>query len=297
MRVNPNFTPDILNDLYQSQAQEQTLIEELSTGRRVNSPSDDPEAAAEDVQNQASQSQIDQYVQNTNSLEGMFETADSALSSVVTALNQAISLGTQGANGTLSTSQQQSLAQQVQDIQNQVVQLANSSYQGNYIFGGTDTQSPPFALDSTQLSGATYSGNNDVNNVEIAAGLSIQTNVPGSQIFTGPGGGVLGSLQQLVTALQSGNAANIGSATSQITSSLNYMSQQRIFYSSATSQLTSTQASLQQEQVNLQTEDTNLVGADLATVATALSQAQTTQSATLAALAQVIPQSLLDYLK
>src|SRR5271168_853613 len=170
MRVNPNFTPDILNDLYQSQAQEQTLIQELSTGRRVNSPSDDPAAAAADVQNQAAQSQDDQYVQNTNNLDGMFQTADSALSSVVTALNQAISLGTQGANGTLTAAQQQSLAQQVQAIQSQVVQLANTSYEGSYLFGGTATQTAPFAMDSTELSGVSYSGNNSVNNVEIAQG-------------------------------------------------------------------------------------------------------------------------------
>ena len=296
MRVNPDFTPDILNDLYQSQAQEQTYIEELSTGRRVNSPSDDPQAAAADVQNQAAQSQVDQYVQNTDSLEGMFQTADSALSSVVTAVNQAISLGTQGANGTLSSSQQQELAQQVQAIQSQVVQLANTSYEGSYLFGGTETQSAPFALDSTQPSGVSYTGNDGVNSVEIAQGTTMETNVPGDQVFMGAGGSVMGALQQLVTALQSGNGNTIGAATTQVSNSLGYLSQQRVFYGSAVDQLTANQSSLQQEQVNLQTEDTNLVGADMATVATDLSQAQTSQSATLAALAQIIPQSLLNYL-
>jgi len=54
---------------------------------------------------------------------------------------------------------------------------------------------------------------------------------------------------------------------------------------------------LQQEQVNLQTQETTLVGADMAAAATGLSHAQTQQSATLAALAQIIPQSLLNYLK
>jgi flagellar hook-associated protein 3 FlgL len=297
MRVNPNFTPDILNDLYQSQAQEQTYIEELATGRRVNSPSDDPAAAAADVQNQGAQSQIDQYVQNTTNLEGVFQTADSALSSVVTALNQAISLGTQGANGTLTSAQQQAIAQQVQAIQNQVVQLANTSYEGSYVFGGTATQSAPFTLNSAQPSGVTYNGNNGTNSVEIAQGTSIQTNVPGNQIFLGTGGNVMASLQQLVTALQSGNESNISAATTQVSGALNYLSQQRVFYGSAGDQLNANQSSLQQEQVNLQTQDTNLVGADIATVATELSQAQTSRSATLAALAQIIPQSLLNYLK
>jgi len=72
MRVNPNFAPDILNDVFQSQAQEQTDLQELSTGRRVNLPSDDPTAFAADVQNQAEQSQTDQYLTNTTNLEGLF---------------------------------------------------------------------------------------------------------------------------------------------------------------------------------------------------------------------------------
>jgi flagellar hook-associated protein 3 FlgL len=297
MRVNPNFTPDILNDLWQSQAQEQTYLEQLATGRRVNLPSDDPEAAAADVQNQALQGQTDQYLQNTNSLDGVFQTADSALSSVITALNQAISLGTQGANGDLSDSDRQAIALQVQGIQSQIVQLANTSYEGNYIFGGTATQSAPFTLDSTQPSGVSYNGNSGVNNVEIAQGRTIQTNVPGNQIFMGASGSVMGSLQQLVTALQSGDTDAIGAATAQVNTSLNYASQQRVFYGSAVDQLNNNQTSLQQEQVNLTTQDNTLVAADIATAATGLSQAQTQRSATLAALAQIIPQSLLNYLK
>src|SRR5208283_3888082 len=144
MRVNPNYTPTILTDLWQQQAQEQIDIQELATGRRVNVPSDDPAAAAADVQNQGLQSQVDQYLNNTSSLDGMLQTADSTLSAVVTALNRAISLGVEGSNGDLSTSQQQDIAQQVQSIQSQIVQLANSSYQGNYLFAGTADQSPPF---------------------------------------------------------------------------------------------------------------------------------------------------------
>jgi flagellar hook-associated protein 3 FlgL len=297
MRVNPNYTPDILANLWNSQAEEQTAIEQLSTGKRVNVPSDDPAAAAADVQNQALQSQNDQYIQNTSNLDGSLQTADSTLSSVVTVLNQAISLGVQGANGGVSSADQQALAEQVQSIQSQMVQLANTSYQGSYLFGGTASQSAPFALDSTQPSGVLYSGNSGVNNVEIAPGSSLPVNVPGDQIFQGAGGSVMGSLEQLVTALQSGNATNIGTATTQVGSALSYLSQQRVFYGSAISQLNANQSFLQKEQVSLQTQETSLVGVDLATAATNLSQANAAQTATLAALAQIIPQSLLNYLK
>jgi flagellar hook-associated protein 3 FlgL len=297
MRVNPNYTPSILADLSTTEAQEQTYTQELATGLRVNMPSDDPAAAAADVQNQALQSQTDQYLQNTSNLDGLMQTADAALSSVVTALNQAISLGVQGGNSDLTTANQQELAEQVQSIQSQIVQLANTSYQGSYIFGGTATQSAPYTVDATQPDGVLYNGNTGVNKVDIAQGTSLQTNLPGSQIFQGAGGDVMGALQGLVTALQSGNTTNIGTATTQVGTALGYVSQQRVFYDSGMSQLNSNQSYLQQEQVSLQTQETTLVGADMAAAATGLSQAQTAQSATLEALAQIIPQSLLNYLK
>jgi flagellar hook-associated protein 3 FlgL len=297
MRVNPNIIPDLLNDLWNVQTQEQTATEQVATGRRVNMPSDDPAAAAADVENQAAQSETDQYLQNTSSLEGLFQTADSTLSSVVTSLNQAISLGVEGGSSDLSPSDLQALAQQVQGIQTQVISLANVSYEGNYIFAGTATTTKPFTLDATQPSGVLYNGNSGTNSTEIAEDRTIQVNLPGSQIFLGASGSVLGSLQQLVTALQSGDTTDIANATTQVSSALGYLSEQRVFYGNGMNQLDANQTFLQQENVNLQTQENSLVGANMAQAATNLSQAQTAYSAALAAIAKVVPESLLDYLK
>jgi flagellar hook-associated protein 3 FlgL len=297
MRVNQNFTPDILADLSISQSQEQTALEQISSGDLINEPSDNPAGAASLAENLAAQSQNDQYQQNTTSLEGLLQTADSTLSSVVESLNKAISLGTQGATSTISSENQQQIAEQVQGIQAEILQLANTSYQGSYIFAGTDTTTVPFTANSSSPDGATYNGNDSTNTVEIADGRSIQTNLPGSQIFQSSSANVMGSLQNLVTALQSGNTTSISTATNEVSSALNYVSQERVFYGNATDQLTSNQTFLQDEQVDLKSQENSLDAVDMAQAATNLSQAQVTQSATLAALAKVVPLTLLDYLK
>jgi len=297
MRVNPDYANDILNSIWQTQQQEHTATEQLATGKRVNMPSDDPTAAGEDVENQAIQSQVDQYLSNTTDLEGLLQTGDSTLSSVVSALNQAVSLGTEGANAGMSSSNLQAIAQQVQGIQSQMLQLANTSYQGNYIFAGTKTNTVPYTVNGALADGVQYNGNTEQNSVEIAEGRSVQVNLPGSQIFQNAGGDVFGALQQLITALQSGDSTAIGTATDQVTSALNAVSEQRVFYGNSINQLTANQTSLQQEKVDLQSQENNLVGADMATAATDLSQAQTTDQAALAALAKVIPVNLLDYLQ
>lgn len=297
MRVNPNFAPNILENVWQAQIQEQTALQQISTGRRVAVPSDDPSAFVGDIQNQAAQSRTDQYLQNTATLENLFQTADSALSSVVSSLNRAISLGTQGATGTLSAEDRQAIAQEAQGVMDQVLQYANTAYRGVYIFAGTASDTPPFVVDPTQASGIRYVGNSGVNNVEIAEGRSVQTNIPGSQMFQGLGADVFSNLHQLIDALQAGDTAAIGTATSGLNGSLNYVSQQRMFYGNQINLLNSNQSALQQEQVNLKSQENNLVGADFAKAASDLSQATTAHNAALAALAKVIPNSLLDYLK
>ena len=297
MRVNPNFSADILQDLYQSQNQEQTTIEQMSSGKLINLPSDNPAGASALVENQAVQGQTDQFLQNTSNAEGLLQTADSTLSSVIEALNRAVSLGVQGGSDTVSDSDRQAIAQEVQGIQSQVVQLANVSYQGNYIFAGTATNVAPFTLDSSAPDGVTYNGNDNTNTVPIAEGRSIQLNVPGDQIFQGAGGDVFGALQQLVTALQNNDINGVATATTALGGSLNYLSQQRVFYGNAVNQLTSNQGFLQQEQVNLQSQENSIDAVNLPAAATNLSQDQMTQSAALAALAKVLPVTLMDYLK
>jgi len=91
-----------------------TALQQVSTGKSVSVPSDNPAAAAAMVQNTIETGDVDQYTQNVSTLQTTVQSASSALSSVVTSLTQAVSLGTEGANGTNSSADLQALAQQVQ---------------------------------------------------------------------------------------------------------------------------------------------------------------------------------------
>jgi len=249
------------------------------------------------VGNQDQSDRVDQYLQNIDSLTSQVQTADTALNSVVQALTQAISLGVEGSTGTVSDANRQQIAQNLVGIQAQLVQLANTSLGGSYLFGGTASTAAPYTLDSTSPSGVTYNGNDQTNTVQIADGLNVQTNMPGSQLFQGPTANVFGALQQLITALQTGSTSGAQTATNQLRSAFDYLSGKRIFYGNTVNQLNSTQTFLQQEKVSLSSQATTLIGADLAKSATDLTRSQTAYNATLAAAAKILPTSLLDYLK
>ena len=296
MRIDPNLVPDILADLQQSQVSLNTALQQVSTGKSVNVPSDNPAAAADMVQNTIESGDVDQYTQNVNSVLSTVQSASSVLSSVVTSLTQAVSLGTEGANGTNTSSNLQAIATQVNGILSTVVSAANTSNGGSYLFGGTSS-STPYTADSSSSTGYTYNGNNDSNSVAIGDNLSVQVNIPGSQLFSNPSNNVIGSLSSLVSALQSGNSADIESATSAVDSAIGYVGQQQAIYGNAETKLNSQQTFLQQDTVTLSTQENNLIGVNEATAATDLSQAETDNSAALAAAAKVLPNSLLNYLE
>jgi flagellar hook-associated protein 3 FlgL len=282
--------------MQQSQTAVNTALQEVATGKSVNVPSDNPAASADMVQNNIETANVDQYTQNVSSMLSMLQTADSSIGSVVTSLTQAVSLGTEGANGTTNSTDLQAIATQVQGILQSVVAQANTSYQGTYLFGGTETSSTPYTLNSSSSSGYTYNGNNDTNSVAVGDDMNVQVNLPGSQIFSNANSDVLGSLSSLVSALQSGNSSQIETATSGVTTALNNVTQQRVFYGNAESQLNLQETSLQQETVNLTSQQSSLVDVNEAQAATQLSQAETADNAAEAAAAKVLPDTLLNYL-
>ena len=152
------------------------------------------------------------------------------------------------------------------------------------------------ALPGTEVANAyAYVGNSAVNNVPVGESLGIATNVPGNQLFTS-GANMIGSLNGLITALQSGTSAQIQTATTAVSTSLSSVSQQRVPLDNSISQLSSQESFLSQETLTLTTQQTALVGVNLATSATNLAQAETANSAVLAAAAKVLPQTLLSYL-
>jgi flagellar hook-associated protein 3 len=296
MRINPNIVPNILTDMQQTQSSVNTYLQQLASGLKVSKPSDDPAASANMVQNSIQAANVDQYTKNVSSVLTMAQSADSALSSVVTSLTKAITLGTQGANGTNTQANRDSIAQQLQGILTSVISQANTSYNGVYLFGGTITSTVPYSADSSSSTGYTYNGNDNSNSVQIGDNLSVQVNLPGSQIFSNSTTNVIGSLSNLISALQNGDTTAIGDATSAVTTALNYVSQQRVFYGNVESQLNSQDTYLQSETVSLTSQSKSLVGIDIAQVATLLAQAQTANSAAQAAAAKVLPNTILNYL-
>jgi len=281
MRVNPFYLSNLAAALNQSQANEQQLSAQLSSGVRVNSLSDDPLAAGENVLLLNQMQRDDSFTQTSSLVQGQLQMADSALGGVVTQLTQAIALATSANSGTLNGNDLQSISNQLAGIRDEVVALANSSYQGQYIFGGSQTATVPFSISNTSPAAVTYNGDTNVNSLVTPNGQRIQLNVPGNQIFTAGGANdVLGTLNRLVADFGSGQATSTAVAdTTALSTVLNFVSQQRVVLDNSLTRLTAATEAAGNEKMQLTTAQTNLMQADVANIATELSLSKTQQTA------------------
>jgi flagellar hook-associated protein 3 FlgL len=295
MRVNPNPFPDILAALNQTRQDQETALLQLSSGRRVSQPSDDPAAAAVLIQNRDQSTFNARYLSSLDSLQGQFQTADSTINSVVLALQRAVTLGVEGANGTLSDQDRAAITGELQGIQDQLLSLSNTSFQGRYLFSGTVTATPPFVKDNTVASGVRYDGNNAINTVQIGDGYRIAANQPGSQLFIAPGHDMFQSMTDLIQAMQSNTG--FSAAITSVRDSLDHLSGQRVFYGNAMNQGQSQSNYLGTAKLQLSRQENSLAGADIEAAASRLVNAQNSTNATLAALGRISQLSLFDYLK
>jgi flagellar hook-associated protein 3 FlgL len=297
MRVDPNLSSIVNAGIESTQQSLNTSVQQLASGQRVSVPSDDPWAAAENVQVLANQASVDRYTKSGDAVVSQAQMADSVLSSVVSELNQAITLGTQGADGSLTSANRAAVAAQVQGILAEVVSQANTTYNGTSLFSGTTNTTQVFVPDNSSPNGYTYQGNGGANQVTVGDNLQVNVNVPGDQIFTNSAGNVLGSLTQLISSLTSGSTTDIGDAVASLRNAITNVSQQRVIYAGVVNQVNAQESFLSQETISLTSQQQSLTGIDMPTAISNMTQAQTAHTAVLAAAAKVLPTSLLDYLK
>ena len=299
MRVDPNYITTLTASLDQSTNEEDTLTSELSSGLRVSTLSDDPVAVAQSTLLGNSIAQDDTFVQTASNESSRMQVTDSTLGEVVTQVTSAISTAVSGNNGTLNASDIASVAQQLSGIRDQVLSLANTSYQGQYLFGGSQGSTPPFTLDtSTNPATATYNGDNNVQFIQTPNGQNIQVNLPGSSVFGAAGTGVLGALNQLISDFSGGaTTATLTADTSALTTALGQLSSQRSTLDSALSRLQSSSTYTQTEVSQLTVAQSNLVAADPAAVASQLSTAETQHQALLSVINTLGSQDLFSLMR
>jgi len=312
MRISSSLlTDNLLSQMNQLQGQQIQLQNQVSTGLKVSLPEDDPAAMNQVLDLQSQDASNTQYQSNITQLQSTAATAATAMNSLQTITEQAGEIATE-AGGVNSSSQLASYATQVGSLIQEALQAANTQdAQGNYIFGGTINNKPPFSAttdSSGNVTAVAYKGNTAQSQTPIGPGQTVSTQVPGANSTgSGPAGLLADSasgadlfrdLISLQQNLSSGNTAAIKSTDSpNLTADENNIVSGIAANGVLQSTLESAGTAATQLGTSITTQTSNLTSADLATTLTQLDQTQTALQAAMQSGVMIMNLSILDFIQ
>ena len=294
-----------LANLDRTQQQINQAQAEVSSGYRVQSPSDDPAAVPSILELQSEIGMNQQIQNNLSSVTSELGSADSALQSAVQAVNTALTLATQGASSTSTASDRASLAEQVAGLQQTLVGISQTQANGRYIFSGDQDTSPSYQLDSSQPNGVRQLISPSSTRVIMdASGTAISVAKTAQEIFDARNsdgsdatGNVFAAVNSLLTALNNNDQAGAAQAASDLQSAGTYLNQQLEFYGQAEDRVTAASNLAQKFQTGQTAQLSGLRDADIPSVALQLTQSQLDEQAALSAEANIAQQkNLFSYL-
>ena len=201
--------------------------EQLSTGKQITKPSDEPDKASLVTRLESEIARQKSYQGNIKSVEIRLKAEETALNSTSDVMYRMKELAVQAANDTLGAADRKTISLEMTELRNQMLSLANSQdSNGNYLFAGSRVSQMPFAPDAKGV--LVYKGDQARMVVGVGDNRRMNQNIPGSDAFTnvvrddGKGGkvgvGFFQSLGDLIDAVKGNNRVAIQRGISEIDS-------------------------------------------------------------------------------
>ena len=162
------------------------LQEQISTGKKVNRPSDAPAGARLILSIRSETFRLDQYASNVQAATQSLNFNASTLESTANVLQRIQELTMQGVNATTDSDGRKIIAFEINQLVESILQSANSTRSGRYVFAGTATKTVPFEAtrnSNGDISAVTYKGNREKIEYPVGAGATVQVNQTGNEIF------------------------------------------------------------------------------------------------------------------
>lgn len=297
-----------------------TLQNQLSTGMKINKPSDDPVGITFALRYRSELDANEQYTKNVSTTMSMLEYTDTTIGQAGDIMQRARELLVRGANGALEQTSMDAIKVEIAQLYNQMVEIGNSSFNGKQVFNGELTGDKPYPTmgvdgtvdllaDPPLLKAFQVSSDNGSIKYELAAGMKLGINIIGNEVF-GEGisptatqaeiessDNVFLLLQRAHDMLSSGDQAGISNLIGQVDSRMNTMLTKRAEVGARVNRVSIVQNRLDDININLQTVQAKTEDADMAEVITNMKTEENVYQASLSVGAQLIRPSLVDFLR
>lgn len=293
MRITNNMVSrNSLASLQRSLRQVNEAQNRATTGKRVERPSDDPSASGSIMASGSSLRAIDQYKRNINSARARLDREESIMGAVAQMLERAKELGMGQGSSTADAQTRLTAKVEVDQLLATVVQLGNTSHEGEYLFGGDQSNVAPFSGTSSPFSAAPPTG---TRRAEISSALSVRTNHNGTEAFLNSG--VMASLEALSLALGANDQTAIQVSLSSLDSAHQAVQVVIGETGAASQQLDVATSNLDALDTSLRAFKSQLQDVDMEQAVTELVGRQTAYQAAMLATSRVMSLNLADYLR
>jgi flagellar hook-associated protein 3 FlgL len=292
-----------LDSLNRVEQEIQTVTAQVTSGYRIAQPSDAPDQISPLLKLQASLQHNKAVSQTLSTVQAQVSGADQTVTTALQLLDQALSIGAQGASSTATAATRLSLVSQVQGLQQQMVSLADTEVAGHYVFSGDQDTSPSYCYDSATNTVQRLITPTATRQVELANKTTSAVDQTAQDLFdhrnaddsTAPDN-VFAALSALAGALQNNDQAGIAAAESSLQTASSYLNSKQTFYGAVENRLASAISQIATENTSLQQQISSIRDTDEVQAALTLTSAETEQQAALAAEAHRPHSSLFDFL-
>ena len=286
---------NILSDLNRVNERLVRTQQKAASQREITRPSDDPYNTSRALALRTSMEGTQQYQRNIEDAQGWQETAEQALSTITEAIHRAHELATQGATDTTDPVARQAIAQEIDQLIESVKQSANTTYRGRYVFSGTTTDVAPYGATDAYAGSAT-----DIER-QIGPNVPITLTVVGSTVL---GGGQAAAddkplhvLRDIADHLRADDGAALRSDLGRLETNLDDLLGTRALNGARQNRLEAAHSRLETIEESTLKQLSQTEDADFAKTMIEFSTQQAAYSAALKAGANIVQNSLMDFLR
>jgi flagellar hook-associated protein 3 FlgL len=265
---------------------------QVSSGRRVHVPSDDPSAAAGVVGERGEMRLLDQFVKTVDTADSRLRVVDSALNDIIKHLTAAQTTAGAGRNSFLTVQQRQALGLQLRGIRDAVLSDLDSQYSGTYLFSGSALTVNPFNTGATGVV-LPYAGNSTVSAVDIGRTQSVEVTIDGGSVT----GALFADFDALITGVENGVMADIDTGLAALAGAFDRFTNAQSRVGNSLTYLADQRARLGESRLAADARRSTLEDANLAEAISGMQAADTAHRGALGAVSGAGRLSLLDFLK
>lgn len=277
------------------------MQQQIATGKQIEVASDNPVAFSDAARLKHQLAKLDQYERNITNLMQRMQTEESTLADATNILTRIQELAIQGSNDTYSAEDRRTIAGEISQLRDSLVQLANVKDSADQsVFGGYSGDVLPFVQDEQGI--VTFVGDTNVQQVEIADGVETAANGNGFSIFMQvavpgkPGvSSVFKLIADVVDKLRQGKSS--GAELSGVTASLDQINNAQMLAGTRLSKVTRQQESLASAQLQAKTMLSTVEDTDIEKVVTELKQKMLSLEASQASFVKIAELSLFNYMR